>query len=109
MANELNSAIKSAATNIARYIDDAATLTVETKFVEAGGQGFADFSSALPIARTIIRLGGDSELVAPVRKTAAGAFEIDEALLELHQINVETAIEYRARILGALLETLNQR
>jgi hypothetical protein len=106
MANELNSAIKSAASSIAKYIGDAATLTVETKFVEAGGQGFNDFSSAMPVARTVIRMDGDSELVAPVRRTPAGKYEVDEALFELHQLNVETAIEYRARILTALLETI---
>jgi hypothetical protein len=108
MANELSNAVKSAATNIAKYIGDAATLTVETKFVEPGTATASDFSDALPVARTIIRLDGDSELVAPVRKTATGAFEIDDALFELHQINVETAIEYRARILSALLEALNR-
>jgi hypothetical protein len=109
MANELDAAIKSAATNVAKYIGDAATLTVETKFVEVGQQGFGDFASAAPAARTIIRMDGDSELVAPVRKTEAGAYEVDEALFELHQLNVETAIEYRARILTALLETLNRK
>jgi hypothetical protein len=109
MANELDTAIKTAATNVAKYIRDVATLTVETKFVEAGQKGFGDFESAVPIARTIIRMDGDSELVAPVRKTEAGTYEIDEALFELHQLNVETAIEYRARILTALLETLNRR
>jgi hypothetical protein len=108
MANELSTAVKSAAANIARYIADAATLTVETRFVEAGAQGFGDFDKALPAARTVIRLDGDSETIAPVRKTNAGVYEVDEALFELHQVNVETAIEYRARILSSLLEALNK-
>jgi len=108
MANELSSAVKSAAVNIAKYIGDAATLTVETKFIETSSQDFGDFSAALPVARTVIRLDGDSELVAPVRKTAAGTYEVDEALFELHQLNIETAIEYRARILSALLEMINR-
>jgi hypothetical protein len=35
--------------------------------------------------------------------------EVDAALFELHQQNVNTAIEYRARILNSLLSTLQPR
>jgi hypothetical protein len=109
MANELENAIKSAASAVAQYVKDAAVLTVETKFIEAGKGTFDDFGKALPLARTVIRLDGDCETIAPLRKTEAGAMEVDSGLLELHQVNVNTAIEYRARILNSLLATIIRR
>ncbi len=108
MANEFENAVKSAAATVAKYVDDAAELTVETKFVEAGQQGFSDFNSAMPAARTIIRLDGDCEVVAPMRKTENGVLEVDTGLFELHQKNVQTAIDYRARILDALLGVIKR-
>lgn len=109
MANELENAIKGAASAVAQYVKDAAVLTVETKFIEAGKDTFDDFDKALPLARTVIRLDGDCETIAPLRKTEAGSMEVDTGLLELHQVNVNTAIEYRARILNSLLATIVRR
>lgn len=102
MANEVENAIKSAATSAAQYVKDAVVLVVETRYVEIGGQG-VDFTKAAPAARTVIKLDGDCETVLPVRQGAAGVLEIDTGLFELHQQNVNTAIEYRARILNSLL------
>lgn len=109
MANELENAIKGAASAVAQYVKDAAILTVETKFIETGREKFGEFDKALPLARTIIRLDGDCETIAPLRKTESGSMEVDSGLLELHQINVNTAIEYRARILNSLLATIVRR
>jgi hypothetical protein len=39
----------------------------------------------------------------PLREAEAGRFEVDAALFDLLQRNVTTAIEYRARIIDALL------
>lgn len=109
MANELENAIRTAATSVAKYVKDASMMTVETLYVEVGANGAADFDQARPLARTIIRLDGDSEVIAPLRMNEAGAMEVDSGLFDLHQQNVNTAIEYRARILNALLETLVYR
>jgi hypothetical protein len=109
MANEFESALKNAAASVARYVQDAATMQVESRYVEVGGANPVDFASASPVARTIIRLDGDSETVFPVRQSNAGALEVDNVLFDLHQENVSTAIEYRARILNALLGTLLAR
>jgi hypothetical protein len=109
MANELENAIKSAASAVAQYVKDAAILTVETKFIEVGKDKFGEFEQALPMARTIIRLDGDCETIAPLRKTETGSMEVDTGLLELHQLNVNTAIEYRAKILNSLLGTIVRR
>jgi len=109
MANELENALKTTATNVAKYVEDAATLQVETRFVEIGADGSPDFDQAKPVARTIIKLDGDSATVVPVQKNEAGALEVDQELFSLHQQNVNTAIEYRARMLNALLSTLVPR
>jgi hypothetical protein len=109
MASELENALKDAAASMAQYVKDIATMTVETKYVEIGPDGAVDFSQARPVARTIIKLDGDSESVVPVHRNEAGALEVDSALFDLHQQNVTTTIEYRARMVNALLSTLGAR
>ena len=109
MANELETAVKSAAVKIAKYVDDAATLTVETRYVEIGGAEAQDFASAKAVARTVVRLDGDSQAVVPMRRTEAGGLEVDTGLFDAHQRNVATAIDYRARLLDALLQALKPR
>jgi len=109
MPTEFDTAMKNAATSVAKYIEDAAIMQVETRYVEIGPGGAPDFESSSPVARTIVRLDGDSETILPVRKNQSGALEVDAALFELHQQNVNTAIEYRARILSSLLSTLLPR
>jgi len=109
MPTEFDTAMKNAATSIAKYVDDAATMQVETRYVEIGPGGAPDFESSTPVARSIVRLDGDSETILPMRKNQNGVLEVDAALFELHQQNVNTAIEYRARILNSLLSTLQPR
>ena len=103
MASELREAVKSAADQIAKYVQDAATMTVETKYVEMGATGFDDAKLA---ARTIVKLDGDSETVLPMKKNEAGGLDVDTAVYELHQQNVQTAIDYRAKILNSLIGLL---
>jgi hypothetical protein len=109
MPNEFDTALRNAAASVAKYVKDAAMMQVETQYVMVGQDGSADFASAKPAARTIIRLDGDSEAVVPVRQNEAGALEVDGGLYALHQENVATAIEYRARILNSLLSTVLAR
>jgi hypothetical protein len=109
MASELETALKNAAASVAQYVKDIATMTVETQYVEVGPDGAVDFSQAHPVARTVIKLDGDSQSVVPVRRNEAGVQEVDSGLFELHQQNVTTTIEYRARMLNALLSTLGVR
>ena len=100
MANEFRDAMKNTAHQIAKFVQDAATLTVETKYVEVGATSLDD---AKPVARTIVKLDGDSEAVLPMKKNEAGVMEVDAAVFELHQQNVQMAIDYRAKILNALI------
>ena len=109
MPTELETAVKAAAVKIAKYVEDAATLTVETRYVEIGGAEAQDFAAARAVARTIVRLDGDSQAVVPMRRTEAGGLEVDTGLFDAHQRNVATAVDYRARLLDALLEALKTR
>jgi len=109
MANELDTALKNVATSIAQYVKDASMMQVETRYVEIGDAGSAEFDNAKPVARTVIKLDGDSETILPMRKNEAGTTVVDSELFELHQENVLTAIEYRSSILNALLSTLSGR
>ncbi len=107
MASDLNNPLKAAADKVVKYIDNIATLTVETRFVEVQGNQ-ADFTNAKPAASTVIRLDGDCSAIVPLRKTEAGVLEVDNGLFEMHQNIVATAIDYRTKMMAALLQTLKQ-
>jgi hypothetical protein len=106
MADELEAAMARVAERIGKFAEDLSTLTVETKYVVVARDGDADFTQAKPIAKTEMTLDGDANAILPLRNASEGQLELDNALLELHQRNVSAAIEYRARILNALVETL---
>jgi hypothetical protein len=109
MANDFTSSLRNAAASVAKYVEDAAEMEVVTKYVEIGSDADSDFETAKPVARTIIKLDSDSETVFPMRAGQGDALEVDITLFELHQQNVSTAIDYRARILDALLSTVMSR
>lgn len=109
MANEMEIALRNAASSVAKYVRDAAVMVVETSYVSVDGQGAIDFSQARPVARTVIKLDGDSHSTIPMRANEAGVLEVDAGLYALHQENVAAAVDYRARILNALLSNLLQR
>ena len=111
MAGEVENALRAAAAKVASYVEDAGTMTVVTQYVGVGTAGDVDFATAKPIARTIVRLDGDSEAIIPVREAEAGGgrLEVDASLLDLHERNVAAATEYRARILQALMSALPGR
>lgn len=102
-SSELKEALKSAADKIAKYVEDAAGMTVETAYVEMGA---ASFDGAKLAARTIVKLDGDSQTVLPMRKNEAGALEVDTVVFDLHQQNVQAAIDYRAKMMNSLLSVL---
>ncbi len=109
MATELENSIRNAAEKITRYVADAAEMKVETSYVQVGANGETDFTQARPAARTIVKLDGDSQAIVPVRPAQSGGFEVDASLFDIHERNVATTIEYRARILNALLSLLQTR
>ena len=106
MATDYMTSLKNAAASVAKYVQDAATMEVITRYVEIGSNAPVDFDGSHPVARTVVKLDADSETVVPMRQGQGGVLEVDTALYELHQQNVATAIDYRARMMGALLSTL---
>ena len=109
MANDFTSSLRNAAASVAKYVEDAAEMEVVTKYVDVSADAESDFEAAKPVARTIIKLDSDSETIFPMRAGDGDTLEVDLTLFELHQQNVNTAIEYRARILDALLSTVMSR
>jgi len=73
-------------------------MTVETDYVEMGGK----MEDVKLVARTVIRLDGDSTSVLPTKPGLDGALAVDMALYEMRQQNVQVAINYRAAILERL-------
>ncbi|MGC1378073.1 MAG: hypothetical protein WA821_17725 [Anaerolineales bacterium] len=99
---EIKEALKNVADQLAKYVEDAATMTVETSYVEMGGNA----EDAKLAARTIIRLDGDSTSVLPMKKGADGTLVVDTGVYEVHQQNVKAASDYRAAILERLMGVL---
>ncbi len=109
MASDLENSVRTAAEKVAKYVSDVASMTVETRYVEIGEDGDVDFNQAKPAARTVIRLDGDSDEIIPLRQSETGRFEADADLMNIHRSNVQTTIDYRARLLDALLSVLRSR
>ena len=101
---ELKEALKNAADQIAKYVQDIATMTVETRYIEMGG----DPDKSMLAARTIIKLDGDSETVLPMKKGPDGSLVVDTIVNEKHQENVQAAIDYRAEMLERLMSLFSK-
>lgn len=108
MANELNDSLRQIAEKVAQYVDDVATMSVQTRFVEVGpGQEGIEAGQPHNAARTEIRFDGDTLVDVPMRANpGTGLLEVDTELFNLHQRNVALTIDYRSRMLNALLEAL---
>ena len=101
---EIKEALRSAADTVAKYVRDVGVLHVETQTVEVGNAG-----EPVLAARTVIKLDGDNSSVIPAQKNEAGTLVVDSSLYELHMQNVQAAIDYRARMLDAMLDLLRSR
>lgn len=114
MPGDLENAIATAANKVAQYIADVATLQVVTRYIDLGEGGSAvntidrtGFDSYKLVAYTEINLDAGTKAVVPIHKTSTGDLELDCALLEVHQQSVANSIEYRSRMLNALLSLLH--
>jgi hypothetical protein len=101
VVTEIKGALRGAADAISQYVRDAAVLHVETRTLEAGSK-----EESVLAARTIIRLDGDNLSEVPASKNAAGKWEIDTVLHDLHMKNVQAAIDYRSRMVDSMLAVL---
>ena len=107
MADDIEAAFQTAAKTIAGYVANVSTLKVTTQYVRAGTNADdIDFSTAKPLAQTTIELDADCTTILPVTSPPGSPLQIDSTLFELHERNVNTATEYRARVLSALVTAL---
>lgn len=107
MANSLDSSIRSAAEKLVKALEENTTLTVRTFTTEVGANSVASGGQDRNlIAETTIKLDGDYSTVIPVQRTEAGMLESDQDLLMIHQQNIAAAIEYRNKVLNALLSII---
>ncbi len=111
MDDELQKTFNVVAGKIGAVVENALTLTVETWYLtvdgDAGASGAAakpDFDNkSRPMARTEIKVDGDSKNVVPMRTGDDGNPEVDKELLGLHNENVQIAREYRSEITNTLI------
>lgn len=99
-STEIKEALKNVANEVAQYVKDASTLTVETQTVQVGG------GAPTLAAKTVIKIDGDNTTVLPTFKNAEGKMEVDAVMYDLHMQNVQAAIDYRSKILDALIDVL---
>jgi hypothetical protein len=96
-APDLLTSLRRAGEELAKQINDATELTVETKFVVIDEDGSVDWSKVVPIARTTVKLDGDTELIVPLSRQGDNLV-VRKDLLELHDSNVANARAYREKL-----------
>ncbi len=109
MASNLDDSMREAAARVRQYVEDAAVMQVRTYYVLTGTEDLSKLDGERPGAFTEVKLDGDSKVVVPMRKGRDGTMELDEALFTIHERNVQSATEYRARVLNALIGLLQRR
>ncbi|NJM39876.1 MAG: hypothetical protein HC853_03420 [Anaerolineae bacterium] len=106
MAEQWEDTIKSMAQKLAETIRDATELTVETSFVRV-----TDDPNAKPLAvlKSTIKLDQDSAVSVPVVMGADNTYSVQRELYDIHKTSVDSALEYRARMVAALVEAVKSR
>ena len=105
--SDLQAALRNAAAILAQQISNVTTLKVETKWVEVSDAGEYKFEDARPVASTHIELNGDTTLVIPMKREN-GVLVRDDELLQVHLGSVQNAIEYRNKLLDAIIGVVKQ-
>ena len=72
MVNEVQQSLRSAAGRVAQYVEDAATMTVETRYVQVTVAGDVSFEAAKRVGRTTVRLCGGCDGGVPGQGGAHG-------------------------------------
>lgn len=111
--SNLQNVIKNAAHRLARALEDAQEIKIETRYVltdappeESGEESGND--NGMLVGRTIMQLDGDAELIVPMQRDDAGRLTADRELFSLHMTNVKSALEYRSELLSSLMRMLSQ-
>ncbi len=100
----LQSTVKRAANKLAKALENASELKVETRYVltDVSGEAGSDERGHL-LARTIMQADGDTELVIPMERSDDG-LTTNREIFDLHMSNVKTALDYRGTLLESLLK-----
>ena len=110
MANELENSIRNAAQKIVKTIEDAGEMKVETYYVEVKPAQAGEVEAPRQLAAsTTVEWDGDSTTTIPMHQSTGGTFEVDTAILEIHQRSVAVATEYRTHLLRSLMNIVQQR
>ena len=111
MANEtaidLPAALKKAGEELARQISDATELLVDTKYVLVDDTGNVDWNKSTPVARTVVKLDGDTELIIPMTKQG-DTLVLRKDLLELHNNSVTSARAYREKLYDMMMSVARE-
>ena len=116
MSEDFQEILRDTAEKVKELVTNAATMNVETWYIEMGvdevaidDQGKAQFrQNAHPAAMTEIRFDGDSIAILPVRRGEDDRLVVDRQVKELHDHNVKIASDYRAGILNSLVGLLKE-
>lgn len=102
---DVENSIRNATLKMATALEGAAELQVETRYVLTGdaADDLKENEKGRLLARTTIQLDGDTNVVLPMTRDAAGKLQTDKDIFELHQNNVSMALDYRLNLLNKLL------
>lgn len=109
MPSNLDDSIREAASQVRKYVQDAAEMKVSTFYVLTGTGEVSKLEAERPGAYTEVKLDGDTRVVVPMREGRDGTLELDETLFNIHERNVQSATDYRARVLNALVGLLQRK
>ncbi|MBI4675276.1 MAG: hypothetical protein HY741_26840 [Chloroflexi bacterium] len=104
MAENWEVSVKSAAQKIADALQDAATLTVITDYVQAATSSSPQ--TTLLKLETVIKLDQDSINTVPVTQVQGVGLQVNAELHQIHTQNVRAASEYRIQMFNALLDAI---
>lgn len=108
MADELQAMVRNTLQRMAKALEDAIELRVETRCMVLDGrdEGLPIEDRGQLMARTVLGLDGDMDVLVPVTRDSAGKVTQDEEMFSLHQRNVQQALDYRADLLKMLLDAV---
>ena len=107
MAESWEQSIKDMAKKLADTIRDATELTVITRFKPVSDN--AATQAPVVEVKSEIKLDQDSEHEIPVTRIDANTFAVQREFYDIHKANVDSALEYRAKLIAALVDAVKTR
>jgi hypothetical protein len=99
---DLMQALREVGEELARQLKDATAVNIETYITVVGERAGEEL-----VASTSIELDGDTKMLVPVRREG-NTLVRDVELLQLHQLSVDNAIAYRAKLVDRIMEVARQ-